>query len=79
MMVVLAFLLSGAAAAAQPVREPWATVTKDPASAREKSTIAFGTLGVAREKPFELAYYAKRTVQRGDEAPQVTWAGSAPH
>ena len=77
MFVGIAFLLSVAASGTQPSRPPWITVTKDPATVRERTTLAFGTLGVARQKPFELAYYAKRTIQRREEAPQVQWAESS--
>lgn len=76
MFVGFAFLLSAAAAGTEPSRPTWATVTKEPALVREKTTVAFGTLGVARNKPYQLAYYAKRTIQRREEAPQVQWADS---
>lgn len=77
MFVGVAFLLSAAASGAEPSRPAWATVTKDPAAVRERTTLAFGTLGVARHKPLQLAYYAKRTIQRREEAPQVHWADSS--
>jgi hypothetical protein len=76
MFVGVAFLLSIAASGTEPSRPTWAIVTKDPATVREKTTLAFGTLGVARHKPFQLAYYAKRTIQHREEAPQVQWADS---
>ena len=76
MLAGVAFLLSAAASGVQPVRQPWATITREPARAREKTTLAFGTLGVARNDPFQLAYYSKRTIQRPEESPQVQWADS---
>ena len=76
MLVGLAFFFSAAASGAEPVRPPWATVTKVPATVREKTTLAFGTLGVARNDPFQLASYSKRTIQRAGEAPRVEWADS---
>src|SRR3954454_6172242 len=77
MLLTLALYLSAAAAGAEPSREPWATVSKDPARVREKTVLSFGTLGVARNRPFELAYYAKRTVRRREEAAHVQWADSS--
>ena len=66
MFLGIAFFLSAAASGAEPSRPSWVTVTKEPARVREKTTLSFGTLGVARKKPFQLAYYAKRTSQRRD-------------
>ena len=77
MFVVVALLVSAAASGTEPTRPTWITVTKDPAAVREKTTLAFGTLGVVRHKPFQLAYYAKRTIQRREDAPQVQWASSS--
>jgi hypothetical protein len=76
MLLSLALLMSAVAAGTEPVREPWATVTKKPALVREETTLAVGTLGVTRNGPFQLAYYAKRILKVRDEAPQVHWVDS---
>jgi hypothetical protein len=76
MFVGLGFLLSAAASGTEPSRPSWVSVTKEPAAVRESTTWAFGTLGVVRNKPFKLAYYSKRTIQRRDQLPRVQWADS---